>query len=341
MLLSGAKLQAAIKEVLKGTRRDCAVAFWGRGAEALVGQPGKAKIRIICNLWTGSTNPAVVRQLQKEDIEVRQCDILHAKVYIGDEKAVVTSANASINGLGLEGKEQAHWIETGVVIKAETARAWFENLWRSSDCRPITSSDLARAQKLFKKRRLRRPSITFSDFEPKGGQYPLMNWWGDTDGKDDPDLIAKQLGISVEEAKDRTEYGTELFGDEDRAIPKYTWALCYYLGRGEKPAKTGKLEWACWGGPSAIAKDARTFDDGTTRDIMLTVEDPPPPPFEITKRFQKAFVQVLSEPKYRNISSGDCPGVSFFSKERKDLMRSAWKDIKKVHDAMQMEGEEA
>lgn len=42
--------------------------------------------------------------------DLRQSDYLHAKVYIGQEAAIVTSANASANGLGLEGHEQACWL---------------------------------------------------------------------------------------------------------------------------------------------------------------------------------------------------------------------------------------
>ncbi|MBL3607159.1 hypothetical protein [Pseudomonas syringae] len=40
---------------------DFAVAFWGDGAENLIPLDSARSVRIICNLRTGGTNPAVVR----------------------------------------------------------------------------------------------------------------------------------------------------------------------------------------------------------------------------------------------------------------------------------------
>ncbi len=83
---------------------DCAVAFWCKGAEALI--PKNVKPRIICDLTSGGTNPQVVRDfLERCKDKVKHLDSLHAKVYVGKNAAIVTSANASINGLGFEGND--------------------------------------------------------------------------------------------------------------------------------------------------------------------------------------------------------------------------------------------
>jgi hypothetical protein len=115
--LTGQLLQEAIRDVLKSANVRCAVAFWGRGAEKSFGAK-ISNVKIICNLNMGGTNPEPIKILSKDvrRFELRQCDTLHAKVYIGDQSAVVTSANNSTNGLGVEGALTKGWIEAGVCL---------------------------------------------------------------------------------------------------------------------------------------------------------------------------------------------------------------------------------
>jgi len=78
-------------------------------------------------LTTGGTNP---HALEEGAADLRQCDTLHAKVYIGRTQSVVCSANASINGLALEGTEQSGWIEAGTIVPTTPIISqWFEDLW--------------------------------------------------------------------------------------------------------------------------------------------------------------------------------------------------------------------
>lgn len=145
--LTGIALHRAVERVLNNKAVKCAVAFWGAGAESLFGVDVK-EARIICNLSMGGTNPTVIENLMKR-YDVRQCDALHAKVYIGDSKAVVGSANASTGGLGFEGKKG--WIEGGVEIqKVEPIVEWFDALWRDADAtREISVADLESAKQRF------------------------------------------------------------------------------------------------------------------------------------------------------------------------------------------------
>lgn len=82
------------------------MAFWGKGAESLI-FPRPPHLQIVCNLKSGATNPKVIESIPRAF--VRQHDALHAKVYIGDDTAIICSANASANGLGFEGREQDLW----------------------------------------------------------------------------------------------------------------------------------------------------------------------------------------------------------------------------------------
>src|ERR1700722_20527201 len=131
-LLSGTNLRESITRVSRGQNVCCAVAFWGRGASDLVGPLLARNVRLICNLKMGGTNPEPIVELINSGAVVQQVDRLHAKVYIGDDLAVVTSANASINGLGLEGDDLVGWIETGVEVPAQDAPPWFEEIWKQS-----------------------------------------------------------------------------------------------------------------------------------------------------------------------------------------------------------------
>lgn len=109
--LFGTDLSREIRSILAEKGAKCAVAFWGRGCESwVIGLDCK----VVATLRMGGTNPRALRNVRAE---IRQCDTLHAKVYIGRNRAVVTSANASINGLALQGLEQASWIEAGILVE--------------------------------------------------------------------------------------------------------------------------------------------------------------------------------------------------------------------------------
>lgn len=138
---------------------DIAVAFWGEGSDALLSKASGKKIRVICNLASGGTNPEPIGRLKSPEISVRQLDNLHAKVVIGSTSAIVGSANFSTNGLQLEGIESQGWSEAGVLTSSpehlSAMRRWFEAEWLRA--RRISSVDLAHAFELWKTRRQNRP----------------------------------------------------------------------------------------------------------------------------------------------------------------------------------------
>lgn len=133
---------------------DIAVAFWGQGAELLIPQTGK-KLRILCNLAMGGTNPKVIKDLQAyPSIEIKALNRLHAKVMIGDQQAIIGSANCSANGLNYEGDELKGWYEAGYRIydatQLEHMQTWFDSLW--VDAEPITESMLNDAARIWAQR---------------------------------------------------------------------------------------------------------------------------------------------------------------------------------------------
>ena len=84
---------------------------------------------------------------------------LHAKVYISKTGVVVTSANASTNGLGEEGVEISDELEAGYFTERtediEAARQWFQKIYNKG--KSVTKEHLPEIKTLWKNRRRHRP----------------------------------------------------------------------------------------------------------------------------------------------------------------------------------------
>lgn len=161
MLLFDSGYEKAIRRAVKEAEViDVAVAFWGSGGEAIFKRWDGRKLRIICNLALGGTNPKAIRALlELPNVEVLQQDDLHAKLILTDKSLIVGSANVSSNGLGLEGAEQATWRELGILSESSSERSsakrWFASQWAAA--RTINELDLKKAEAAWKARRRTRP----------------------------------------------------------------------------------------------------------------------------------------------------------------------------------------
>lgn len=148
--IAGADNTKHIKQLLREKGPiNCAVAFWGMGAEDLFGSESRrtGRVRILCNLESGCTNPDVIEKLRKRPgFKVRSTASLHAKVYWTNCSAIVGSANASTNGLALEGGELAGWIEAGVTVNDPNVlrkiEKWFDQRWaKAKDVNKVMLKD--------------------------------------------------------------------------------------------------------------------------------------------------------------------------------------------------------
>ena len=154
----------------------CIVAFWGRGARDLfcdVPTKRRKKTRIVCNLTMGGTNPGVIKELMDAGFRVKHSSHLHSKVYWANKGVVVDSANASANGLSLEGIDQRGWLEAAYFSsrqsEIEVVRKYVQEIWRKSD--QITTLDLKKAWKSWRDRRPPPPpcpAMTFVDALKRG-----------------------------------------------------------------------------------------------------------------------------------------------------------------------------
>ena len=155
-IVNGHELKDCIRRLFEDHAPNIAVAFWGEGATEGLGLDKSPKGRIVCNLATGGTNPKEIEKLLQFH-DVRHCDTLHYKVYLGARTAIVGSSNASANGLSLQGASCDGWIETNIVTGSRNIRAeladWFDNLWQDEEIREITTEDLQKAYKVWSSRR--------------------------------------------------------------------------------------------------------------------------------------------------------------------------------------------
>lgn len=136
----------------------CIVAFWGSGAEQLFAGMNKRKIqrtRIVCNLTMGGTNPNVIEDLRNKGFHIKHSPTLHSKVYWTDSGVVVGSANASTNGLSLEGRYQDGWLEAAMFSDRKTEidiiQQYVNEVWDQSN--EIEPQDMQKAHARWRKRR--------------------------------------------------------------------------------------------------------------------------------------------------------------------------------------------
>lgn len=226
-------LNAAIEE---GSDIRLAVAFWGVGASMALGLTQGRNARVICNLMSGGTNPAEIRTLQENGIEVRKHAAFHAKMgVVGSSLSFVGLSNMSANGLGFEGRELTGWEEANVVFDHADSdvSARFDALWEATTI--ITKADLKAAEDLWRPRRT---------FAIQSGSNPVerpTSLWQAIEGNDDrlrssPCVVAyyyemnddDKLKFSKAEKDIRREYGKGLsaFMDWDALPDGYILSAC-------------------------------------------------------------------------------------------------------------------
>ena len=335
--LVGDDLNKAISKVLRDPKPRCAVAFWGTGVDDLFGESDFSNTRIVCNLAMGGTNPAIIRILMKGNADVRQEDFLHAKVYLGGDEAVIASANASANGLGLESSAK-QWIEAGVLTKqVEPVSEWFEKLWQTA--RKITDADLKNAEAIWKERsKLNRVSFkrasfkTFGDLDPSERSEILITWEGNDDDWDlNKPGLEKELGDYDEKTlEELVANGVTIEGKEDRDVLKNgTWVLCWTRTRKGQPAKNMGLRLVCCG---EELKEAFHYSDETERQHDVVMPSSRAPLFNVEEdEFVKAFRDVMERDGYEALRTDDYE-EAWFTTDRIDRMREFWQDVGVVYN---------
>jgi hypothetical protein len=319
--LSGEQLSREIGKLLKEGGARCAVAFWGKGASEKFS--GKTSgLKLICNLRSGGTNPFEIEKLPRNAI--KQCDTLHAKVCIGAARAVVSSANISCNGLGLEDIEQARWIEAGVLLQdISTVSNWFDDMW--DDARPISDNDLKAANELWKKRQRSKPTLlSFRDFDPETTDVPLLYWIADHDWEYGRGALLELGG--GEAAQCMIDNSLEVGPSDREAMRPGKWIMVYEISNSGRPKRRPRPYWFFTG--RLIEKSFRYAGQKQYLDSVLCADVLPPSPFDLREpQTLDVIFDTLFDNKFR-IFSGDF----HYTPNIMHLTRSFWKTCKERYD---------
>jgi hypothetical protein len=317
VFLHGEALRKKIKAVMAEPDVCCAVAFWGRGAEDLLAHADKNNIRIICNLASGGTNPVVIAKLPRA--KVRQLNTLHAKVYIGASHAIVTSANASANGLGLEDCEQDCWLEAGYVVDdIGPLKVWFEGLWKT-ESKEISPTDINDACIKWKSRRRMRPAVRIGNYDFSLADFPLVDYWTHGGGW----KPNKRLAGFNAKLKEQMENGCDVRGPEDiKACRRGRWVLQWQ--REGRKCK-GNMRFIRLG---LVQEDAGHYRGENNIRVALAAEEQGQPPFDIhSKAFKMAFCDLINQPLYSRLRAN--PKGQWFTQQNVKLMQKFWIELAK------------
>lgn len=325
--LRGRALEKAIGEILGEPDCRAAVAFWGRGSEDRLPGKGAGDYKIICNLLSGGTNPYAIEKLKLSS--VRHSEVLHAKVYLGRDRAVIASANVSANGLGLEGREQAKWIEAGVEItETHKVAEWFEQLW--SEAREVTDADMADAKRVWAQRQRAKPTVRFiGDFQFARETFPLVFWEGQFgDWEYVESSIKKQLGDISDEIWSLLDNGLEAWGDEDlKVMSRGRWVLVWQRKRNGSPAKRPAPYWFMCG--QHVPKSFKYKRDKQLNHVVLEAALDMPEPFSVAgPEFFDLFCDVISREKFSLLRTEEYP-TAWMTSKRVALMREFWLEMQR------------
>ena len=325
VFLCGPSLTTEIKNILAEDCSRSAVAFWGRGCESWVtGRHAK----IVANLKMGGTNPFALKKVKGD---IKQCNRLHAKVFIGSRHAIVASANVSINGLALEGAEVASWLEAGMMTDdLVPIIEWFENVW-SNESSKIEDKDWATAEEAWKIRYRAKPTLpSFASFDPNAEILPLIGWCTDGTWTVNEAQLEKKIGVADAAARKRVDDGVELNEEADVKTLSNRWLLLWFKG---KRAGTSKgSPWFVETSDLVVRKGFSYDDDGIERDVMLAAEQNSPVPFDTSeKNFVMAFKKLIHHEKYKLLAEDEIPGRPWYL-DREKLVRDFWAELKVIYD---------
>ncbi|MCF1504027.1 phospholipase D family protein [Afifella sp. H1R] len=330
--LHGTALDEAIRNILRQDGCCCAVAFWGRGASKMLPARSAGNCRIICNLSSGGTNPYEIEKLAHFDI--RQVDILHAKVYLAKDRAVVGSANVSANGLGFEADEQARWIEAAVLVKNIAAiKEWFDRLWKNAD--EIRPEDLEKAKKAWKQRRRSRPSLpSFRDFDPSQENPPQLWWVVDVAPEYNPSSIHRQLGRYGVGEKELIREGLDVSHSNDKGMMSPGTHFLVWVRRTHSDGLPDKRYHPYWFCAGRRLKRVWRFDrEADWADAVLPAAPPQTPPFDLSEpHVVGAIMDTLAAPEFALLREDD--DDQWFTSQRITATQEFWRKCKDRHQEL-------
>lgn len=142
------------KEIKKHIKDACIVSPYISDIDTLLKLSNIENMRLICDADSNSCNPYTLKKLMNyKGFTIKSRRDIHAKVYIFDNSAFVTSANATYNGLGKGTIEAAVRLDKKETIK--DLKVWFNTIWESSGTENVSTYSESKWQFLESKWNLR------------------------------------------------------------------------------------------------------------------------------------------------------------------------------------------
>jgi hypothetical protein len=285
---------------------------------------------------TVGTNPYALTKIIKNIgwENVHFLNKLHSKIYIGDDAAIIGSANLSRHALGVNGLYEA-----GVVINDENSLKRLKELFelykiKAKNNYPTEKDKSSALQELYKsfnklKHKLRmhgessnKRNKNFSEYDYSIDQRFKISWYFPYIRKKDEyntSAFTKNfLGQTWNEIYNNI--NNEFDCAKKVNIENGEWLLTYRINEKKIVQKSG-LEWMY---VDNIIKNGFKDSDYPNCLIELISSKKNKPPFTINKQFRDAFVQVINKPKYkvfRNINN-------IYLVSKTSHYNSLWKDVK-------------
>ena len=301
ILLNSDEIREAIRDIQP---QKIAVAYIGIDFEDFIDTSVLQSIIISPTL---GSNPEAIgniaSQINWENVSF--LDNLHSKIYIGENSAVITSANLSANALS-----NKRLFESGVLISdkesVEIIKKQFISYWNESKKKYPSlkakkkklqklHNDFKRFKKYFSKKMLdKRSTVGFDKYSiDKHGDF-LIVWWY----PDDTPLIENEIrkNIYLSEDQNINELICYLFSPKDN-IKENNWILTWKITANDKVSKSANLQWIYI---DKIVPNGANHEIFSTAAFQLNYDLEEPPPFRIDKKFKEAFSKVIENKKYEN-----------------------------------------
>jgi hypothetical protein len=152
-------------------------------------------LQIICNAESASCNPYTLLQLLKnKNIKIKSRHDIHAKIYVFDNIAFVTSANATNSGLKTGTIEAAVKLEDDYSI--QEIKQWFTAIWNDNQTVDILNFDKSTWEKLksnwnLSNKRSKKQSLYDLIVSKKIPENISFVFWYETKNTPDQDAVAK------------------------------------------------------------------------------------------------------------------------------------------------------
>jgi len=327
-------LTRAVGEIAREEGAKLAVAFWGRGSLGLVSESAK----IICNLKMGGSNPHELQKIEGKLApgNLRQCDTLHAKVYLGRTRAVITSANASANGLGLEDGEQAGWVEAGAAVSDVAAiHKWFDGLWEDrTKSRSIEAGDWDAAKAAWKARQRRNTTLcAFSDFDVTQARLPMLLTSAHPGWDYNEKALSESGNAENKTLRDRIYLSVEVSNQAELSAMESRWYL-YWEQTSKSPYTPKKRQAFRWTfiGTEFLEYAFKWHGSEYYSDALMPTEEQPSEPFDPnTPEFTEAFCRAIMHPEFDELRS-IYYDPEWYRKVEK-LLPAFWAAVKKEYEA--------